>query len=519
MEQRPNHNEYGYPASVAYQNAMKAGGNGIEIDWLRLLKVILKKWWLILLLGVAIGALGYYQVNKSYTPVYTSTSSFVINATNPDVNYDNMNPATGSLSSMSQGRQLAGTFKEVLRSNTMLDKVAQHLGLGDRGGFIRGYMELEVVADTNILKMHITSTRPELSYDIANAIIAVYPEVINKTIKIGSLEVLDTPTMPGSANSFPQYTQKVALGALLGALLGVAIALALEMLRKTVKKSSDVQNALDMNLLAAVPLVLKPGTHKKKLPKGLLITDKSSGFTFVETYRSLRTKLETLSEKNGYKAVLVSSTAENEGKTTVAANLALTLAQNSKSVLLIDGDLRKPAIHKLLGISAQESGVGLIQYLKGNAQWKDCVRFVDTLGIFVLSSGGATSHSAEYLSSENMETLMATLKNEFDFIIIDSSPVSMVTDAAVIAGYCDAFVMVVKQDYARIADIARASEDLSSRGAAIAGCVFNVVEPSSLNSLNGYRRKYYKKNYYKNGYGYGYGYGYNDSGSDAEKKQ
>lgn len=519
MEQYPYNGKdfYSHQANIAHQNAVKSVDPGIEIDWVRLVKAVLKKWWLVVLLSGLLAGLGYYNAKNSYVPVYSSTSSFVINAANPSDYTDNPNSYYNSMSSITQGRQLAGTFKEVLRSNKMLDKVAQSIGAGEKGGYIRGMMSLEVIQDTNILKMTITSTDADMAYNIANAVIKNCQEVIGETIKIGTLEILDNPTRPSGPNSSPQYTKKMTSGFFLGALIAIAIALAFELLRKTVKKSSDIQNVLNVNLLASIPRVYKPGMRKKRLPKGLLITDKTSGFTFMETYRALRTKLETLSEKNHYKTILVSSTSENEGKTTVATNIALTLAQNGKSVLLIDGDLRKPAVHKLLGVSSEENSIGLLQYLKGIADWKDAVRFVESLSIFVMFSGGSTSRSSEHLSSPEMGQLIGELEKEFDYIIIDSSPVSMVTDATVIAGYCDAYVLVVRQDCAKISEISHSLEDLSSRKAELAGCIFNVVESDAITGgYGGYRRKYYKRNYYKSGYGYGYGYGYGSSKDDSK---
>lgn len=502
---------YSQAAAVTYQNNMKAIGPGIEVDWIRLIKVVLRKWWLIVLLGGILAGLGYYDAKTSYVPIYSSSSSFVINAANPAAELDGVLPGTNSMASITQGRQLAGTFKEVLRSNKMLDKVAQDLGIGESGGFIRGLMSLEVIQDTNILRMTITSAKPETAYNIANAIIDNCDAVIGETIKIGSLDILDKPTKPVISNGSPQYTQRMSGGMMLGAAIAIAIALALELLRKTAKKSSDIQNQLNINLLATIPIVRKPGTHKKKLPKGLLVSDRTSGFAFIETYRALRTRIETLAEKNNYKTILISSTAENEGKTTVATNIALTLAQNGKSVLLIDGDLRKPAVHKLLGISSNENSPGLLQYLKGESDWKEAVRYVESLSVFVMLGGGSTPRSSEYLSSNEMAELIKKLEDEFDYIIIDSSPVSMITDATVIAGYCDAVVLVVKQDFAKMSEIAHSAEDLASRKAELIGCVFNVVESDTMGGgYAGYRKKYYRKSYYNSNYSYGYGYNLED---------
>lgn len=499
--------------AVAYQNQTKSIGPGIEIDFLRLIKVVLRKWWLIIILAAVFAFMGGYNAKNSYVPVYSSTSSFVINASNAPQNSDDSNyNGTNSMYSLTQGRQLAGTFKEVLKSNKMLDKVAQSLDMGSNGGFIRGYMNLEVIPETNILKMTVTSTDPDKAFNIANAIIDNCQEVIGETIKIGSLEILDKPTKPVISNGAPQYTSKMSLGVLFGAALAIAIALLLEFMRKTVKKSSDIQNQLNMNVLASIPMVRKFGTRRNKLPKGLLVSDRTSGFAFIETYRALRTKIETLSEKNDYKTILVSSTAENEGKTTVATNIALTLAQNGKSVLLIDGDLRKPAVHKLLGLNSGDNSPGLLQYLRGENSWKEAVRFVESLSIFVMLGGGSTPRSSEYLSSDKMGELIQKLEKEFDYIIIDSSPVNMVTDPTVIAGYCDAFILVVKQDYSKISDVSHAMEDLSSRKAAPIGCVFNVVESDvgATSYSSNYRRKYYRRSYYNSNYSYGYGYNLED---------
>ena len=215
---------------------------------------------------------------------------------------------------------------------------------------------------------------------------------------------------------------------------------------------------------------------EKKARKGLIITDKANGFTFTESFKALRTKIELLAEKRGYKTFVVTSSLENEGKTTVAVNLSIALAGNGRKVLLIDADLRKPSIQAFVGQSNVTPESGMDRVLWGDISYESAIVDVRKFGISVLMNENTSVNPSELLSSDKMKNLIAEVSEEYDYIIIDSSPASILTDSVVITAYTDAVILTVRQDYASARLIESVVQRLSGNRADFIGCVFNIVD-------------------------------------------
>lgn len=234
-------------------------------------------------------------------------------------------------------------------------------------------------------------------------------------------------------------------------------------------------------------------TKKSKIMierKSLLI-NKSASFEFIEAYKSLRTNLQFASINSEIKKIIVTSSIPGEGKTTIALNLAISLAENGQKVLLVDTDFRKPQLHKYLKLENNKIG-GLTTSLAGLSHIENCIAHFSDLGINVLIAGPIPPNPTEILSSQKMEELIKYLSGQYDYIIFDTPPVSVVTDAAVLSRLCDGVIFVLRQNYTthEIANIAK--QNLEMVNAKILGCVFNAFKVNKKN-------KSYKK----------YGYSYN----------
>lgn len=240
---------------------------------------------------------------------------------------------------------------------------------------------------------------------------------------------------------------------------------------------------------------------KKTLPKierkALLIT-KEASFEFTEAYKALRTNLQFASINTKIKKLIVTSTIPGEGKTTVSVNLAIALAENGQRVLLVDADLRKPHIHHYLKIDQRKVG-SLTTALAGITPIEKCIAYFSDLGIYVLTAGPIPPNPTELLSSHRMEEFIETLSENYDYIILDTPPVSVVTDAAALCRVADGVIMVVRQGYTPYNLALTAKENLDKVNANIIGCVFNSYDAQK--DSKPYSNYYYK---YKN-YGYGDG--------------
>jgi len=233
--------------------------------------------------------------------------------------------------------------------------------------------------------------------------------------------------------------------------------------------------------------------------KSLIMVNKKRS-PATEAYRMIRTSL--LYSKNGQlpQVIIVTSTRTSEGKTTTASNLALAFAQTGRKVLLLDGDVRKPSIHQLFGISKLK---GLTSLLKNTSTITESVFHIDDYNIDIMPSGPSMSDPTELLSSSILSEIFNELKEMYQVILIDTPPVGVVTDAAMLAPIADGYVIVVSEGGATVAEFKNAKDHLEKVGADILGVIFNKM--GAVLGKDSYYYKYYYNRYYYYGYGSVYG--------------
>jgi capsular exopolysaccharide synthesis family protein len=204
----------------------------------------------------------------------------------------------------------------------------------------------------------------------------------------------------------------------------------------------------------------------------------------AEAFRTLRTNIQFSSLDEELRTIVITSTQPGEGKSTVISNLGITMAQSGKKVLLIDCDLRKPTIHKKLGISNQD---GLTTLLAKEKSFLEAIRTTNINNFFVLTSGPIPPNPAELLGSKKMRALIEELKGQFDVILFDAPPVLAVTDAQILATYCDGVVFVASFGQAEKQALVTAKELINKVGGKLIGVVINKIPNNS--------RTYYYYNY------------------------
>ncbi|MDD6275669.1 MAG: polysaccharide biosynthesis tyrosine autokinase [Clostridia bacterium] len=496
-----------------YDNSNKQ--KGIEINILGYLKELSKRIWIIVLIAVLCAVGGGVLGKVTSTPTYTSSMSFIVNTLTENV-------MAGS-SEVSAQINIANTFKYILSGREMKNAVTEACGGTVPYDVVKNSITVQTVASTNVVEVYVITDDPELSYKIASAFVDNYDDVVSKAYSNAKLVICDRPAKAEKPNNDRTPMIIAIISALAGIFVYCLIIFIMFIVKDTVKSSDELNRKLDLPILGSVQYV----EDKNKKVKSLLVVDKKTGFSFIETYKAIRTKIESNSIKTGNKVYVVTSACENEGKSTVSTNIALSLAQNGKAVLLVDSDFRNPSICKLLGVSG--IGCGFSDVINGKADINDAIKGVKNFSLYILANERPAANPSELLSTKAAEDIIENVRNQFDYIIIDSAPASVVTDASVIAGYSDAAIMVVREDYAPFSRIRMSIEDIDSNGAEIIGCVFN----GDTNGISGVSRygskgsrygsygakgKYGK--YGKYGYGeYGYGYGEYGYGSSAKKKK
>lgn len=228
-----------------------------------------------------------------------------------------------------------------------------------------------------------------------------------------------------------------------------------------------------------------------------IVSDKSP-FAYVEAYKTLRTNMNFIFRNNKYKKLVVTSSIPGEGKSSVSINLARVLAENGTRVILIDCDMRKPMLHKYLRAQRFRTR-GLSTVLSGISTLEDSVAVFSDLQFDLMTAGPIPPNPTELLASEEMEHLLDLLAKQYDYVICDTPPVSVVTDAAILSQYNAGVILVVRQKYATFKQAKKAKQNLENVHADILGCVLNQYDVSK-NVKETKQSSYYYYNYdYSNG--------------------
>ncbi len=479
---------------------------GIEINIVFLLETVLKKWWLLVISAIVAGVLGLGVGIVTTTPMYTADMSFTT--------YNQEASNVVSAGDINSSVQIANTFKYILQGRTMLTSVAKNVekSFGEKIDIerISKYMQVTNESETNIIIIRITTDNPKLSYAIAQGFNECYQEVVDYAYPSATLSIYETPVYPQEPDVSTSELRYSVIGAIVGFAIAFIAVIVTNAVRDTVQTVEDIQVKLESNLIGTVGNVRIKGKKKNKGHR-LLLTDRTLGFSFIESYKAIRTKVETFCARKKHKVILVTSAGENEGKTTFSMNLALSLAQNGKSVLVIDADLRKPAVSKFLNLNVSPE-YDLASVISGKTELSDAIKFVEKYKLFILTTAHSNDEPTEILSSQQMHKVIKAAREEFDYVIIDTAPAAVVTDANILSNFADAAILVVRENFSACARIRGVIDDISSNKAELIGCVFNNV------ASDGVRGAYskYKYGYGYGGYGrsYGYGgYGYGDSSS------
>ena len=326
---------------------------------------------------------------------------------------------------------------------------------------------------------------------------------------IRSVDVARVPTVP----SEPNVPRNLSFALALGLTTGIGLAFLLEGIDNTVRTPEQAQIISSLPSLGMIPLgsrIVSEGTSKQRLSVTSskevveLVTQSRPQSQMAESYRALRTSLLLTSLGAPPKVILVTSALPQEGKTTTSINTAVVLAQKGTRVLLIDADLRRPSIHKTLGMGPK---TGLSNVLTGNATLQQTIVRSNILPtLFVLPAGPPPPNPAELLASSNMKDVLAELREQYDHIVVDTPPTLSVTDAVVMSTRADAVVLVIRSGQTTKQALRRSRELLMQVNARIAGVLLNAVDLSSPD--------YYYYYEYQGKYGHGY---YQEDETDTEE--
>jgi polysaccharide biosynthesis transport protein len=304
---------------------------------------------------------------------------------------------------------------------------------------------------------------------------------ISGELKSSNIRVVDAAEEPRKPVS-PNTRTNLLLALLGGSTLGIGFAFFFEYLDNRIKTPDQVKRDLGLAFLGMVPAVFDLKNETPLVSNGVPPN-------FSESFRAVRTNVLFSSAVEGARSVVVTSTGPGEGKTAVAANLALSLAQSGLRVLLIDADMRKPRVHSTFAMKQEP---GLSNVLVGSAKASESVKMGGLRGLWVLPAGRIPSNPAELLGSKRFEDFVKSLMGHFDWVIIDTPPVMAVTDPSIVAHLATGVLFVVGAEMTARQAAQRALEQLQHAHAKVIGAVLNRVD---LEHHSYYYAEYYRRDY------------------------
>ncbi|MFI7589568.1 polysaccharide biosynthesis tyrosine autokinase [Spongisporangium articulatum] len=442
------------------------------------LRVLRRYWWIPLLTTIAsVAAAAWYSF--TVTPTYTaSTQLFVATALDDS-----------SAGDLSQGstfvQQRVKSYADIVTSEQVMLQVRAALGLDESTAHLAGRIDAETPLDTVLLTISAMDSSPQQAAAVANATASAFGQFVTQletpqgaTESPVTVQTTRPATAPVAPTS-PRIPLNLALGLLAGLALGVGSAVLRDRTNSHVESAADVEE-----VTGAVPLGLVP--HDRTATRRPLV-DLAEQSGRAEAYRGLRTNLLFTGVDRPATSIVVTSPLPGDGKSTTAANLALTLAMSGARVALVEADLRKPAVSRYLGLS---HAVGLTNVLAGQHELRD-VMAVHTGPdgrelIAVLPSGPTPPNPSELLGSAQMAKLLAMLTNHYDYVVIDAPPLLPVTDAAVLGSTVDGVVMVARHRVTGRDQLAQAHRALTALNARVLGTVLNGVPAKGAGGYQGY---------------------------------
>lgn len=445
------------------------GGLVPQIDLISMLKDIAKEWWAILLLSLAVALFADIWVNVTYQPEYKTSTTFVVTAKGMNTNvYQNLNST----------QQLAQQFTEIMDSNVLKKKVAQDLKMSS----LNIDSSVDLVPETNLITLSVKAGTAVESYRILQSIMKNYNTVSDYAIKNVIIETIQSPAV-SMAPVNPLNEKKTMIIAFIAATAVFMVLVAgLSYLRDTIKNPKDVTSKLDTRLLGSIYHEKKSKSiklRKKKEFVSMLISNPLRSFQYAESNKMMSSRVRSYMDKENAKTLLVTSVMENEGKSTVAANLALGLAQEGSRVMLIDCDFRKPAQYKIFDMEGKDAD-DLGKVLTGKAGTENLICNWNDTNLYMILNRTSSNSIEALLKSTTLRQIVGFCRQNMDYVIIDTSPLALVSDTEELAQMADASILVVRQDTVLTKDINDAIDILNNTRGKVLGCVLNDASSSQI---------------------------------------
>lgn len=439
-----------------------------DINLRSVVRDVLAHFWVILLVALSAWMLTGVVNKVAYEPTYTSTVTFAVSTKGN----------SNALSNLSLTKGLTEVFSTVFESNVLKTKVAETMGVS----YLDAQITATVIPETNLLKVSATGDNPEIAFRTLTLTIENYESISEYLFDNAVLTVLKEPNVPMAPSNSVNTGKMQKEAAVVGAFLAIVILALLSARRETIQTKQTARHQLEGELFGSISHDAKnvapdqaKSTGKKKVKSAALITNPLVSYHFMEDCQKLCSRLDYYMKKYKRKVLLISSAAENEGKSTVAANMALALAERNKKVLLIDCDFRKPSQQKIFGI---EKGAtqDFVKYILNPTGVDLSSVLVEKNGVVIAASHVGYEKTQQIIANQSLKEFIEKQKHNFDYIILDSPPMLLATDAQALLQISEEAMLVVRQDWSIIRDINDCIDVMRSGDSHFLGYVLNNMQ-------------------------------------------
>lgn len=447
-----------------------------QIDLISMLKDIGREWITILLLSVAAALFADIWICATYQPEYKTSTTFVVTAKGMNSNiYQNL----------SSTKDLAQQFTEILGSNVLKKKVAQDIGVNS----LDVETSVDLVPETNLITLSVKAKTAAESYRVLQSVMENYNTVSDYAIKNVIIETIQQPSVAMSPSNPLNEKRMVLKVFLIAAGCLIVLVAGISYIRDTIKNPGEVSSKLDTRLLGTIAYEKKSKSLSMNRKKGylsMLISNPLRSFAYVESSKMAASRVRSYMDKEQAKVLLVTSVMENEGKSTVAANLALSLAQEGNRVMLMDCDFRKPAQFKIFDVRDNEE-TDLGDVLINHKSADRIIRNWNDSNLYMILNKTSSNSIETLLKSTTLKQIIAFCRERMDYVVVDTSPLALVADTEELAQMTDASVLVVRQDTVLAKDINDAIDILNNTRGKVIGCILNGTASQSTGGNSHYR--------------------------------
>jgi polysaccharide biosynthesis transport protein len=443
--------------------------------------VLLKKRFILIVIctfvGLCISCITSRYIIK---PSYTASVQMYV---------DPKDSSLANLNELNYAQKVVETYVNFLQTKIFYKQVMEESKLSYTLEELREMTTIQAIGDTEIFEINVTSFNPKDSLALVEAMTKVAPRLIKDIKDTVEINVVDPAILPKSPSS-PNVLLNTMVGGIVGLTLSIIALLLWEMMNINVKNQEELDTRYQIPVLGVIPnfdenvksknalSYIKASLEKRKIIKRKMIKktvksiDNDTKFIVVEAYKSLRTNLRFTLPMNRCKKIIISSPVPEDGKSTTLTNIGITIAQTNARILMIDCDLRKGTLHRIFEL---ENRVGVSDVLSGMVDLGDAIQNTSYENLQVITMGTIPPNPTELLASVQMEELIEKVDKEYDYILIDTPPVNVVSDIMSIIKLADGVLIVVREGETSHLNISNALMKYRFAEANILGFVLNGV--------------------------------------------